>query len=53
MGNDTRLGAGVVQAYKTPMLMATATPIFSFLLIWSFQINFHGRRASVMSMAAE
>jgi len=39
--------------HKTPMLMAMATPIFSFLRIWSPQISFHGIMASVTSMRPE
>jgi len=39
--------------YKTPMLMAITTPIFSFLLICNSQINFHGRKASAISITAE
>lgn len=39
--------------HKTPQLIATATPIFSFLFICSPQINFHGSNASAKSIAAE
>lgn len=41
------------QTHKTPQLIATATPIFSFLFICSPQINFHGNNASAKSIAAE
>lgn len=39
--------------YKTPMLMASSAPSFSFLLIATVQTIFHGRMASVMSIAPE
>lgn len=42
-----------VIAAKTPMLMAKATPNFSFGFIWSFQMSGQGRNASVRSMAPE
>jgi hypothetical protein len=41
------------EAYNTPMLMATSAPIFSFLLIATFQTIFHGRRESRISSAPE
>ena len=39
--------------YKTPQLMAMATPIFSFSFICRPQMTVHGSMASAMSMAAE
>ena len=39
--------------YKTPMLMASSTPIFSFLFIVMLRMIFHGSSARVMSIAAE
>lgn len=41
------------EAYNTPILMAMSAPIFSFLLIATFQTIFHGRRESRMSSAPE
>ena len=41
------------ETHKIPQLMATATPIFSFLFICSPQISFHGRSARLKSIAAE
>jgi len=35
------------------MLIATTTPIFSFMLICNVHMYFHGRNASPISMAAE
>ena len=45
------LGRG--DAYKTPMLIATKTPHFSFRFMVSFQMIFHGMKAKMMSMAPE
>jgi len=39
--------------YRTPRLMAIITPIFSFLLIRSFQMSTEGKMDKVKSMAAE
>ena len=36
-----------------PMLMATAMPNFSRLIIWRFHTRGHGRMARMMSNAAE
>src|SRR5688500_7094290 len=41
------------RTYNTPMLIATRTPIFSFLVMERLQIIFHGRTDKVMSMAPE
>jgi len=41
------------KTHRTPILIATATPIFSFFLICKLQINFHGNNASAISMAPE
>ena len=35
--------------YMTPILMATATPIFSRLYMWNFIRSFHGRNARMRS----
>jgi len=42
-----------VMPERTPMLMATHSPIFSSFLIWRFQIKTHGRRARTKSVKAE
>ena len=39
--------------YKTPQLIAMATPIFSLTFICRPQMTVHGSMASAMSMAAE
>jgi hypothetical protein len=39
--------------HKTPMLIATATPIFSFLFICKFQTIDQGSKASRMSITPE
>jgi hypothetical protein len=38
---------------KTPMLIATATPIFSFLFIWRPQRTVQGSRANAISQVPE
>lgn len=38
---------------KTPMLMATMAPIFSFFCILRGQMSFHGKSARRMSIKAE
>lgn len=45
--------APVQRTYKTPKLIATATPSFSFNLICSDQTSFQGRKAKIMSIPAE
>lgn len=47
------LGLEMLNAHKTPMLIASETPNFSFFVIERPQIIFHGRIASTMSMAPE
>ena len=39
--------------YKTPMLMAMHTPIFSAFFICSDHSSFHGKKAKTRSIAAE
>jgi len=39
--------------YKTPQLIATATPILSVFFICSPQMSFHVRRARAMSIVAK
>lgn len=39
--------------HKTPMLMETTTPSFSFLLIVDAQVITQGNRASAMPAASE
>jgi hypothetical protein len=52
MGSLEVLTTAVAPA-KTPMLMAMPTPIFSLRFICRPQRNFHGSKASVMSIRAE
>jgi len=40
-------------SYKTPKLIATTTPAFSFLSIWRFQRIRQGNMANVKSMVPE
>ena len=44
---------GFHATYKTPMLIARATPTFSFRFIWSFQMTFHGKSANTKSIMPE
>ena len=45
------LGRG--DAYKTPMLIASATPIFSLVCMLRFMMIFQGMMASTKSMTPE
>ena len=51
--NQGRWGSGWVGAYKTPMLMAMATPIFSLLYMLKRSKSLQGNKASAMSQNAE